>query len=60
MQDTVDAIAKIATATTSDHRTVATLTATNAKLASQLEAAHAYIKILKDEIIALKAKIKPA
>jgi hypothetical protein len=39
MQETVNAIAQLATATASDHGTVATLTATNAKLASQLEAA---------------------
>jgi hypothetical protein len=36
MQDTVDAIAQLATATASDRGTVATLTATNAKLATQL------------------------
>jgi hypothetical protein len=36
MQDTVDAIAQLATATASDHATVAMLTATNDKLASQL------------------------
>jgi hypothetical protein len=41
MQDTVDAIAQLATATASDRGTVATLTTTNAKLATQLEAAHA-------------------
>jgi hypothetical protein len=34
--------------------------ASHAKIASQLEAAKAYIKMLKDEIVALKAKIKPA
>jgi hypothetical protein len=33
---------------------------TDAKLAPQREAAQAYIKTLKDEILALKAKIKPA
>jgi hypothetical protein len=60
MQGTVDAIYQPATATASDHRTVATLTATNAKLASQLEASQAYIKTLKDEILALKANVKPA
>jgi hypothetical protein len=60
MQDTVDAIAQLATVTASDRGTVATLTATNAKLASQLEAAQAYIKMLKDEILALKVNIKPA
>jgi hypothetical protein len=43
MQDTVDAIAQLATATASDRGTVATLTMTNAKLATQLEAAHAQL-----------------
>jgi hypothetical protein len=60
MQDTVDAIAQLATATTSDRGTVATLTTTNAKLANQLEAAHALIAQLKNEIATLKNKIKPA
>jgi hypothetical protein len=60
MQDTVNAIAQLATETASDLGTVATLTATNDKLASQLEAAQAYIKMLKDEILALTANIKPA
>jgi hypothetical protein len=60
MQDTVDAIAKLATATASDRGTVATLTMTNAKLATQREAAHAHIAQLKNEIAALKNKIKPA
>jgi hypothetical protein len=60
MQDTVDVIAQLATSTASDRGTVATLTATNAKLVSQLEAALAYVKMLKDEILALKANIKPA
>jgi hypothetical protein len=41
MQDTIDAIAQLATATASDRGTVATSTTTNAKLAAQLEAAHA-------------------
>jgi hypothetical protein len=41
MQDTVDAIAQLATATASDRGKVATLTTTNAKLATQLEATHA-------------------
>jgi phage shock protein A len=39
---------------------VATLTKTNAKLATQLEAAHAQIAQLKNEITTLKNKIKPA
>jgi hypothetical protein len=52
--------AQLATATASDRGTVATLTTTNAKLAAQLEAAHAQIVQLKDEIAALKNKIKPA
>jgi hypothetical protein len=59
MQDAVDAIAQLAIATDSDRRTVATLTTTNAKLATQLEAAQAQIAQLKDEIAALKNKIKP-
>jgi hypothetical protein len=60
MQDTVDAIAQLATATASDRGTVATLTTTNAKIATQLEAAHAQIAQLKNEIATLKNKIKPA
>jgi predicted RNase H-like nuclease (RuvC/YqgF family) len=60
MQDTVDAIAQLATATASDRGTVATLTTTNAKLATQLEADHAQIAQLKNEIATLKNKIKPA
>jgi hypothetical protein len=60
MQDTVDAITQLATATASDRGTVATLTTIDAKLATQLEAAQAQIAQLKDEIVALKNKIKPA
>jgi hypothetical protein len=60
MQDTVDAIAQLATATASDRGTVATLTTTNAKRATQLEAAHAQIAQLKNEIATPKNKIKPA
>jgi predicted RNase H-like nuclease (RuvC/YqgF family) len=60
MQETVDAIAQLATATASDRGTVATLTTTNAKLTNQLEAAHALIAQLKNEIATLKNKIKPA
>jgi hypothetical protein len=59
MQDTVDAIAQLATATASDRGTVATLNTTNAKLATQLEAAHAQIAQLKNEIATLKNKINP-
>jgi predicted RNase H-like nuclease (RuvC/YqgF family) len=59
MQDTVDAIAQLATATASDRGTVSTLTTTNAKLATQLEATRAQIAQLKDEIATLKFKIKP-
>jgi hypothetical protein len=55
MQDTVNAIAQLATETAS-----ASDRGTNAELASHLEAAQAYIKMLKDEILILKAKIKPA
>jgi hypothetical protein len=60
MQDTVDAIAQLATATASDRGTVATLTTTNAKLVTQLEATHAQIAQLKNKIATLKNKIKPA
>jgi hypothetical protein len=60
MQDTIDAIAQLATATASDRGTIATLTTTNAKLATQLEAAQAQIAQLRNEIAALKNKIKPA
>jgi hypothetical protein len=52
MQDTVDSIAQLATAMASDRGTVATLTTTNAKLATQLEADQAQIAQLKDEIAA--------
>jgi hypothetical protein len=60
MQETAEAIAQLSTATASDWGTVATLTTTNAKLANQLEAAHALIAQLKSEIVTLKTKIKPA
>jgi hypothetical protein len=59
MQDTIDAIAQLATATASYRGTVATLTTTNAKLATQLEAARAQIPQLKNEIATPKNKIKP-
>jgi hypothetical protein len=60
MQDTVDTITQLATATASDLGTVATLTTTNTKLATQLEAAQAHISQLKNEIATLKNNIKPA
>jgi hypothetical protein len=60
MQDNVDEIAQLATATASDRGTVATLTTTNAKLSTQLEAAHAQIAQLENENATLKNKIKPA
>jgi hypothetical protein len=56
MQDTVDAISQLATATASDRGTVSKLTTTNAKLAMQLEADQAQIAQLKDEIAALKTR----
>jgi hypothetical protein len=59
IQDTAEAIAQLATATASDSGTVATLTTTNAKLTTQLEAAYALIAQLKSEIATLKIKIKP-
>jgi cell division protein FtsB len=49
----------LATATASDRGTVATLITTNARLATQLEAAQEQIAQLKDEIAALKNKINP-
>jgi hypothetical protein len=60
MQDTVEEIAQLATATASDRSTVVTSTTTNAKLATQLEATYALIAQLKNEIATLKNKIKPA
>jgi hypothetical protein len=59
MQETAEAIAQLATARASDRGRVATLTTTNARLATQLEAAHALIAQLKSEIATLKIKIKP-
>jgi hypothetical protein len=59
MHDTAEAIAQLATATASDCSMVVTLTTTNAKLATQLEAAHTLIAQLKKEIATLKIKIKP-
>jgi hypothetical protein len=60
MQDTAEAIPQLAKAKASDRGTVATLNRTNAKLATQLEAAHALIAQLKNEIATLKSKIKPS
>jgi hypothetical protein len=60
MQDAVDAIAQLATATASDRGTVSTLTTTNAKLATQLKAAQAQIAQLNNKIATLKNNIKPA
>jgi predicted RNase H-like nuclease (RuvC/YqgF family) len=60
MHDTAEAIAQLATATASERSTVATLTTTNAQLATQLEADNALIAQLKNEIATLKNKIKPA
>jgi hypothetical protein len=59
-QGTADAIAQLAVATASDRDTVATLTATNAKLTLQLETYQAYVQKLKEDIVQLKLKIKPA
>jgi hypothetical protein len=60
MQNMSEAIAQLATATASDRGTVATLTTTNAIIATQLEAAHALIAQLKNEITTLRSNIKPA
>jgi phage shock protein A len=54
MQETAEAIAQLAADMASDRGTVATLATTNAKLANQLEAAHALIAQLKSEIATLK------
>jgi hypothetical protein len=59
MQEKAEEIAQLATATASDRGTVATLTTTYAKLANQLEVAHALIAQTKSEIATLKSKIKP-
>jgi predicted RNase H-like nuclease (RuvC/YqgF family) len=59
MNDTAEAITQLATATASDRHTVATLTTTNAKLATQLEANNALIAQLNNEIATLKNKIRP-
>jgi predicted RNase H-like nuclease (RuvC/YqgF family) len=58
-QVTEDAISQLATATASYRGTVTTLTVTNTKLATQLEASQEYIKKLKEEIAELKEKMKP-
>jgi predicted RNase H-like nuclease (RuvC/YqgF family) len=60
MQNNFDAITQLTTATASNRGTVVTLTTTNAKLATQLEAAHAQIDQLKNETSTLNNKIKPA
>jgi hypothetical protein len=60
MNNTTEAMEQLATAKASDRSTVATLTTTNAKLASHLEAANKLIAQLKNDIATLKNKIKPA
>jgi cell division protein FtsB len=47
-------------ATASDRDTVTIITATNAKVTSQLETLQAHVQKLKEEIAQLKLKIKPA
>jgi hypothetical protein len=51
---------KLATATVSYCGTVATLAATNANISAQLETSQAYIKNLKEDIVDIKVKMKPA
>jgi hypothetical protein len=58
-QGAADTIAQLAQAASSDRDMVATLTA-NAKLTLQLETFQAYVKKLKEDIVQLKLKIKPA
>jgi predicted RNase H-like nuclease (RuvC/YqgF family) len=60
MQDTDEAITQLATSTAPYRDTVATLTTTNARLTTQLEAAHAPIAQLKSDISSLKHKFKHA
>jgi hypothetical protein len=59
-QGTADTIAQLALVTASDRDTVATLTVINAKLTLQLEMFQAYVRKLKEDIVQLKLKIKPA
>jgi hypothetical protein len=59
-QGTVEDMAQLEVATCSDCDTVATLTAINAKLTLQLETLQAYTHNLKEAIVQLKLKIKPA
>jgi hypothetical protein len=59
MNEIAEAIAQLATTMSSDRGTVAMLTTTNTKLATQLEAAHALTAQLKSEITTLKINIKP-
>jgi hypothetical protein len=59
-QGTADAIVHLAVAASCDRDTVATLTATTAKLTLQLETSQAYIQKLKEDIVQLKLNIKPA
>jgi hypothetical protein len=56
---TADAIAQLLLATASDRDMVTNLTATNSKLALQLETSEAYVQKLKEYIVQLKLKIKP-
>jgi hypothetical protein len=58
-QGTADAIAQLALATASDRDTVATMTATNAKLTLKLETSQAYVQKLKEDIVQLNLNIKP-
>jgi hypothetical protein len=59
-QGTSDAIVQLAVATASNRGMVATLTDNNVKLTLQLETSQAYIQKLKEYIVQLKLKIKPA
>jgi hypothetical protein len=59
-QGSADAISQLAVATALDRDTVATLTATNAKLTLQLETWQAYVQKLEEDIAQLKLTIQPA
>jgi hypothetical protein len=59
-QGSADAISQLAVVTALDRETVATLTATNAKLTLHLETWQAYVQKLEEDIAQLKLTIQPA
>ena len=57
--ETAEAFAQLAIATAADHGAVAALSATNARLTTQLETGAAQIAVLIKEVNELKNKTKP-